>query len=277
MRLQRKLMLVAGALVAAAGAAYGEFVLDIRTPRAALVERHAIATSMSVLIADYDRAAEAMRTRYGPDAQTVLEFQPPRLITRLGDKVVEDRRPPGDFSDAWGLFVIGPRGQLESTFPFRIDPRKAPGVGEQAKPSAQSLKSRFGKGGAAGYLAFDDRDAVTDTCVTISPADLGWPAGLLRFQSGTFCVMYWKGASPGSMLIGVALADGDPWMRPFTRRMCRWLTSAALSRVAATDRAPPPDFAACLLVDRPDRSGATETLREHVYEVRRDATLAYVN
>jgi hypothetical protein len=192
-------------------------------------------------------------------------------------QVVEDDRAPGQFSDAKGLFVIGPPGRLESTFPFTIDPRKAPASGTTREPGSQYLKNRFGKTIPAKYLEFDDRDAVTDTCVTISAADLGWPGRQLRFQSGTFCVVFWKGASPGSMLIGVALGDGDPWMRPFTRRICRWLTTLALARVAATDRAPPPDYAACLLVDRPDRSGAKETLRTHVFEVRRDATLAYVN
>ena len=58
---------------------------------------------------------------------------------------------------------------------------------------------------------------------------------------------------------------------------CRWLMSAALTRMAATDREPPPDYAACLLVDRPDRSGAAETLETNVFEVRRDSSLAYVN
>ena len=118
---------------------------------------------------------------------------------------------------------------------------------------------------------------MTDTCITISPADLPWIGRQLRFQSGTFCVVFWKGPSRGSMLVGVALADGDPWMRPFSRRICRGLSAIALARVAETDHEPPPDYAACLLVDRPNRSGAAETLQAHVYEVRRDATLAYVN
>jgi hypothetical protein len=272
-----KLMIVAGAVAATAvAAAYGEFVLDIRTPRASLVEIHAITSSVSILMADYHHAIEAMKKKYGPDAQTVLETRPPRLITRVNGKVVEQDRAPGQFSDARGLFVIGPPGRLESTFPFQIDPRKAPALGSKGEPGAGHLKSRFGKELPAKYLEFDDRDAVTDTCITIS-SDLGWLGRQLRFQSGTFCVVFWKGASPGSMLIGVALANGDPWMRPFTRRICRELTAIALARVAATDHEPPPDYAACLLVDRPDRSGAAETLQAHVYEVRRDATLAYVN
>ncbi len=269
-------MIIAGG-VAAVAAALGELVLDIRIPRASLAEVHAITTSVSILIADYDRAAETMKKKYGPDAETVLENRPLRLITRVKGKVVEEDRAPGQFSDARGLFVIGEEGRLESTFPFQIDPREAPAFGRQGEPGVQYLKSRFGNKLPAKYFEFDDHDAVTDTCITILPGDLGWVGRQLRFQSVTFCVVFWKGASPRSMLIGVALADGDPWMRPFTRRICRWLTAIALRRVAATDHEGPPDYAACLLVDRPNRSGADGTLRVHVYEVHRDATLAYVN
>jgi hypothetical protein len=277
MRLRLKFVIVAGGIAAIAAAAFGELVLDIRTPRASLAEVHAITTSVSILIADYDHAAETMKKKYGPDAETVLETQPPRLITRVKGKVVEEDRAPGRFSDARGLFVIGQQGRPASTFPFQIDPREAPDFGRQGEPGVQYLKSRFGNTLPARYFEFDDRDAVTDTCIRTSPADLGWVARLLHFESGTFCVVFWKGVSPGSMLIGVALADGDPWMRPFTRRICRWLTTIALRRVAATDREAPPDYAACLLVDRPNRSGAAGTLQAHVYEVRRDATLAYAN
>ena len=265
-------MVVAGA-VAAALAAYGEFILDIRTPYSSLVANHGIGANVSVLLGDYQ---EAMKEKYGPDAKTVLTTQPLRVTTSVAGKVVEDGRPPGKFSDASGLFVIGPHGHLESTFPFKIDPRKPPALGEKA-PDAQYFKSRFGNNFPAKYLEFDSRDVVTDRCILISPADLAWPGEQLHFQSGTFCIVFWKGASPGSMLIGVALADGDPWMRPFARRICRWLTGIALARVAATDHEPPPDYAACVLVDRPDRSGAAETLQTHVYEVRRDAALAFVN
>jgi hypothetical protein len=271
MRLRWKWMIVAGAVTAAA---YGELILDIRTPHASLAEVHGITSTVSIPLGDYQ---EAMKKKYGPDADTVLTNHPPRAITRVGGKVVEDDKAPGKFSDARGVFVIGLRGHLESTFSFEIDLRAPPTSGSKGEPSAQYLKSWFGKNFPTKYLEFDDRDVVTDKSITISPADLGWLGEQLRFQSGAFCVVFWKGASPGSMLIGVALANGDPGMRPFIRRICRWLTATALARVAATDHEPPPDYAACVLVDRPNRSGAAETLQAHVYEVRRDATLEYVN
>jgi len=274
MRLRWKVLIVAVFLVVAAG--YGELVRDIRTPRAALHQSHALTTNVLFQTDNLRTAADAMKKKYGPDAETMLITNPMRLVTKMNDKVVEETKAPIQFAEAAGLFVIGPSGHLESTFPFQINPRKAPVRGRKAEPSVRFLKSRFGKELPADLLAFDDRDAVTDTCITMSSDDLGGVGKLLRFQSGIFCVVYWRGASPGSMLIGVPLAEGDPWMRPFGRRICRWLTTIALARIRANDREPPPDYAACVLVDRPDRSGAAETLKAHVYEVRRDASLAYI-
>ena len=192
------------------------------------------------------------------------------MVTRVDGKVVAEARPPSQISDAMGFFVVGPQGHRGSTFPFQIDPRKVPQPGRKAEPRVRSLKNRFGKEVPDEYFDFDDRDAVTDRCINLAPADLVGLGKLLQIQSGTFCIVFWRGNPSGSMLIGVALADGDPWMRPFSRRICRWLMSAALTRMAATDREPPPDYAACLLVDRPDRSGAAETLETYVFEVRRD-------
>src|SRR5207244_13002382 len=102
MRLGWKLMVVAGAVAAAAAAAYGEFVLDLRVPHAALVEIHAVTSSVSILMADYDHAVEAMKKKYGPGAETALENHPPRLITRVRGQVVEEAKAPGQFSDARG-------------------------------------------------------------------------------------------------------------------------------------------------------------------------------
>jgi hypothetical protein len=278
MRLRWKLMVVASALAGTAAAAYGELVLDISAPRASLVQIQAIASTILIQTADLHASFDAIKKKYGPDSETVLMTKPPRLVTRVSGKVVEeDGKVPKQFGDAWGLFVIGPPDRLESTFPFRINPREASPPGrKEVVPDAGSLRNQFGRKFPGKYLEFDKRDVVTDRCITISPADLGWIGKQLRFQSGTFCVEFWRGASPGSMLIGVAMANGDPWMRPFSRRICRWLTGTALARLATTDREPPPDYAACVLVDRPDRSGTDATLEAHVYEVRRDASLAYV-
>jgi len=59
-----------------------------------------------------------------------------------------------------------------------------------------------------------------------SDSELGFASlgALLRMRSQTFCVVHWKGTRPSSMLISVTLGDGDPWMRPFSRWICRRMT-----------------------------------------------------
>jgi hypothetical protein len=268
MRLRWKMTLAAGIVVAMAVAGYAEFVADIRAPRSSLAKKQAIEASLAVRTADFQRAQEDMKRKWGPRAQTSVEASGV-LTTTVYGKVVQQSNLPAQFYDASGLFVIGPPGQLASTFPFHIDPHKDPDEAESSEPLT-ALKSRLG-------VEFNDEDAVPDTCVALSASDLGRLGALLRLETGTFCVVYWRGASPASMVIGVMLAHGDPWMRPFSERICRSLTSIALRRVASVDRTPPPDYAGCVLVDRPDRSEVGQMLRAHVYEVRRDSTLARIN
>lgn len=270
MRWRWKLLIVAALVMAAA---YGELVLDIRTPRAALVELHAVRSNNEVFLSDLVRADAAMKKKYGPEAETSLSTRPRQLTTRVGGKIVEQEKT-GQIADAVGLFVIGPPGRTKSTFPFQIKPREAPESVPWQLPDVRHLATRVTNELPAMYFEFDVRDTMVDRCLTILPADVGWVGRQLRFQSGAFCLVRWKGAAPASMLIGVAVADGDPWMRPFTRRLCRGLTALALERAAGK---PLSDYAACVLIDRPDRTEAAETLQTYVYEVRRDATLASAN
>lgn len=269
----RWLIVIAIVLVAVA---VGEFILDLRAPRSDLHQMHAITTTLSVQTADYYAFVAEMDKKYGPNAVTMLDLQSSRMTTKVDGKLVEDRPAPSWFSDARGFFLVGGDGHA-STFPFGIDPAKPPEFGQQGGPGVGYMKTRWGNKLPAKYLDFDERDVVTDTCVTISSSDFGWPGQFHVLLNGAFCVQFWKGNSPGSMLIGVVVADGDPWMRPFTRRLCRWLTSKAIGRVVATDREAPPDYAACVLVDRPNRASVSEKLQSYVYEVRRDATLAIMN
>jgi hypothetical protein len=276
MRLGSKLALAAAVATLTAVLAHAELVLDVRTPRSDLVEAGALSSGISILMGDYHKAEEAMQAKYGPSAKTLLQLPGAKLTTVVDGKVVEEGTVRFKFAKVLGLFAIGPRGHIETRFPFDLDPRELPRAGDHSAPSG-GVKSRFANQLPAKYLDFDDRDATTDTCIGLSQPDWGTAGTLLRLESGTFCVVYWRGSHPASMLIGVALAPGDPWLRPFARRICRGLTALALERVAAIDREPPPDYAACVLVDRPQRSGASETLTAHVYEVRRDATLALIS
>jgi hypothetical protein len=268
MRLRWKLTLAAGMVAAMAAVGYAELVADIRAPRSSLTKKQAIEAGLAVRTADFERAQEDMKRKWGARAQTSVEALGV-LTTTVDGKLVQRSNLPAEFYDASGVFVIGPPGQLESTFPFHIDPHKEPDEAESSEPLT-ALKRRLG-------VAFNDDDAIVDTCVALSASDLGRLATLLRLEIGKFCVVYWRGASPASMLIGVMLAHGDPWMRPFSERICRSLTSIALRRIADVDGTPPPEYAGCVLVDRPDRSEVGEMLQAHVYEVRRDSTLARIN
>lgn len=62
MRLRWKWMIVAGAVTAAA-AAYGELILDIRTPHASLAEAHGITTTVSIPLGDYQEAMKKNTAR----------------------------------------------------------------------------------------------------------------------------------------------------------------------------------------------------------------------
>lgn len=275
MRLGTKAALAATLVVVTAGLGYAELVLDLQTPRSNLTQVQALASSISIQMADFHRATEAMKIKYGPDAETALHTPGARITTVVHGVLVEEGRLPFKFDSVTGLLAIGPRGGIEARFPFQIDPHKVPAAHEREAP-ARAAKSRFAKELPAKYLDFDSRDAITDTCTGLSPADAPVLGALARLEAATFCVIYWRGAPSSSMLVGVALAPGDPWLRPFTRRICRGLTAIAIQRIGEIDREAPPDYAACVLVDRPSRTGASETLIAHVYEVRRDATLAVI-
>ena len=268
MRLRWKLTLGAGMVAVLAAIAYAELVADIRAPHSSLAKKQAIEASLSVGTADFHRADEDMKRKWGPRAQTSIAASGV-LTTTVDGEVVAQINLPTQFYDASGIFVVGPPGQLQSTFPFHIDPHKDSDEAVGSEPLT-ALKKRLG-------VEFNDDDAPVGTCVALSPSDLGWLSTLLQFKTGTFCVVYWRGASPASMLIGIVLARGDPWMRPFSERLCRSLTPIGLLRVAEVDHTPPPDYAGCVLVDRPDRSEVGQILRAHVYEVRRNSTLALIN
>jgi hypothetical protein len=267
--------------VAALGAlAYGELVLDFQTPRSTLA--HSYIFGFTRAARGLFEAQEAMRRRYGATAQTTLRTPGFELVTQVDGKVVARGTLHSEFGDVSGLFVIGPRGRLRSTFPFHIDPRTVPGEGQQDHATTtEALKNTYGHEFPAKYFAFEDRDSSRETCIPLSWSNLAELGMWLRVQYGTFCVVRWRGADPSAMLIGVTVARGDPWMRPFTRRICRALTTVALARLAARDHGPPPpNYAGCILVDRPDRSGetsASDVLQAYVYEVRGDATLAVIN
>ena len=233
-----RVWLALGAAAAIATAGFAEFVLDIRTPRSGLTAAGALAAIISFPTGESD--------------------------------------PPKKLAGMYGLFVVNPHGDVEQLFPFSIVPGNA---GSSAlRPNFGQLRDRFEVGFPASPKAYD-AGPTENSCAARPAAELGLGrlTALLRLRSQSYCVVRWGGALPGArpgvMLVSITLADADPWMRPFARRICRTLTETAL---ASLGNAPRPDYAACVLVDRPGRirpGDAQDTYKTVVYEVR-DGTLA---
>jgi hypothetical protein len=224
-----------GAGAAVAIAAYAELVLDIRTPRSDLVVTGAVAAIVSFPTGEPD--------------------------------------PAKKLAGMYGLFVVSP-GATESTHPFSIVPGN---VGSSTyRPTLASLRDRFGAGFPARPDASDDTHTKVNACTSASPSELGFGRRMtkwLRLRSQAACVVRWNGAHPVAMMINVTLAEADPWMRPFVRWICRRLTATALKALAARQD-DGPDYAACVLVDRPGRirpGEAQDTFRSVLYEVRNGA------
>lgn len=217
---------------AVTAAAYAEFVLDIRTPHSGLAEASALAAVISF-------------PSEHPDEKHLAGM--------------------------YGLFVITPGDAAESLFPFSIVPGNT--ASSTYAPPIEQLRDRFGSVFPVKRAVPGDSHATVNSCEAPKPSEFGFGrfAAWLRLRSQTFCVVHWNGAPPSAMLISVTLADGDPWMRPFERWICRKITAAALARLAAR-----PAYAACVLADRPGRmrpGDAQDTFASVVYEVR-NGTLA---
>src|SRR6185437_7241000 len=160
---------------------------------------------------------------------------------------------------------------VEQLFPFSIVPGNT--GSSTLRPDITQLRDRFEAGFPAGPNAYDASSG-KNSCASPPVSELGFGrlTAQLRLRAQTYCVVRWDGALPGAragaMLVSVTLADADPWMRPFTRRICRALTETALKSLGNAAR---PDYAACVLVDRPDRirpGDARDTFKAVIYEVR---------
>jgi hypothetical protein len=267
MRVWVSLLVGTGAAVIIA--AYAELVLDIRSQRSDLTVVRALGASASLSLVEYNKKVKQMQNAYGDRGRVILEASTGKVTVTLDDRVIEESQIVREFAGMYGLFVVRARDATESIFPFAFAPGEIPSDHE---PNIRRLRSRFENVLPAKDLAFDDTDWTRDFCTAPQASDLGFGpfAAFLHLKSETLCMVHWKGQQPNSMLIGVTLADGDPWMRPFARWICRKLTAAALDRFSMPGRERP-RYAACVLVDRPDRTGPTGAqgaFTSMVYEIQ---------
>jgi len=256
------------ALSAVTVAAYAELVLDIRTRGSDLSQTHAIGASASLALSEYNRKVAQFHQRYGDRAHVILETSSGKARVELDGNVIDEWQIERQFLGIYGMFVVSGRAERESIFPFDIEPGKMPGGRE---PNVARLRSHFEATLPKKDLDFRDEDWARGYCAVPPLSQIGFRdfANWLHIRAETFCVVHWNGAGGGSMSVSVTLADGNPWMRPFSRRLCRVITEATLVTITTSGQERPP-YAACILVDRPDRTGSTgaqTAFTSQVYEV----------
>ena len=265
-------LLVAVSLVAAVAALLcNELIVDFRAPRSELMQHTALGASAYLSLVEYNKKVTRVKAEYGARGHVILDPSAGKLTVKVGDDVIEESQVERVFASMHGLFVIGARDDVESIFPFDIEPGKIPPRFDR-EPNIGRLQARFGDRVPAKYLAFDNSDWTRGSCALPQVGELGFAQvdKWLGLRAATSCVVHWNGATPRSMLILVLLADADPWMRPFARRICRTTIARAIEKPAVSGDTLP-DYAACVLVDRPVRtgpSGAQDAFISVVFEVR---------
>jgi len=253
-------------------AAYGELVADFRGARSKLNSEKALAAITSTSYGDRDAKTEEARAKYG-DRVRAHDSVPAGTVDgkwtiTLDGNVIEEGRIAVNLAGMYGVFAVTSGDATKGMFSFSIVPGR---TDLSDTTSVKVLRDRF-ENFPARFLAFADTDLAIDSCASPPASELGFGSigALLGLQAQTYCVVHWKGPHPTSMLISVTLANGDPWMRPFARRICRSMTSATLGKLASPDRQPPV-YAACVLVDRAGRrkpADARDTFESVVYEIR---------
>lgn len=252
---------------------YGEFIHDWRIPRSHETARYAMGTTYDMSLVTFNELAAEMKQKYGERVKTVLEVPSGTVRVTLDDQVVETHSLSRKLNDVYGIFVVGVRGAVNMRFPFQIASKQK--LTTLNRSVAVWFRDHF-KSAPQEWFAFSDDEWTIDRCAWL-PAGLGLGSlsETLRLREGTSCMVTWKGSQPGAMLVSVVSADGDPWMRPFARRICRAVTEAALTRFDPAVSGSP-NYAGCILIDRPAAIDADRSLAISAYSVGPRNALARV-
>jgi hypothetical protein len=268
--LLKKVGILTAASALAGVMAYGELVLDWRTPHAKQSIHFALTAPAAFLMADYNRLQTAMKQKYGERISVSVpvtgfsESSTGIAEISLDGKVLETQSLKR-LSDVYGLFVIGPDGPEPIRFPFQLAPDQY--LASLDRSLAKKLKDHF-KQAPRAWFEFSDTDWTIDQCSSLkSGLGLGIVGDVLRLQEGTSCVVTWKGKQPSSMLVFVGRADGEPWLRPFSESLCHRITKAGLRRLDA-EAANGLNYAACILGDHATSDTSRRPLFGAVYAVK---------
>jgi hypothetical protein len=243
---------------------YAEFVRDWRTDQSDQPARFTVGVTYSLSLVNYNKLLAENKRRYGDRAETNMDFDTGTIQVILDGKAIETRAQDKTLNGVQGMFVIGTEDGVSARFPFNIEFRSD--FSNPTRSLALFLKQHF-KRAPREWFEFSDNDWTIDRCASLSNGfGLRFFGKALDLYEGTACVVTWKGQQPSSMLVSVGRADGDPWMRPFSRRLCRDIVDAALKRFNPGEPSSP-KYAACILADRPAYVSAQKSLVVDVYSV----------
>ena len=264
MQRRRTITIGAAVLVLAGAIASAELVWDWRTEQSDRRARFAIGSFYGLSLVGYNKLLAENKQKYGDRAQVDMNLQTGAIKVIRDGKVVETRAEEKTLDGAQGLFVIEAADGAGARFPFSMAFR--PDFSNPTHSLVLFLKQHF-KRSPREWFEFSDDDWTIDRCAPLSDGfGLGLVGKALGLRQGAACVVTWKGRQPGSMLISVGRAEGDPWMRPFGRRLCRDMVDDALERFDP-DQSGGPNYAACILADRPGYVSARKSFVVEVYSV----------
>jgi hypothetical protein len=239
-------------------------VRDWRTDRSDQAARFTMGVTYSLSLVNYNKLLAENKQRYGERAETNMDFDSGIIETKVDGQVIETRTEGKTLNGVQGIFVVNTAKGANSRFPFQIDFR--PDSSDPTRPLVQFFKKRF-ESAPQEWFEFNDADWTIDRCASLPDGfGVGALGKALDLHEGTACVVTWKGLQSGAMLITVARANGDPWLRPFTGRLCRNIVEAALKRFNPGEPGSP-KYAACILADRPAYVSARKSLVVDVYSV----------
>jgi hypothetical protein len=248
-------------------------VYDPFEARSQLLSSKAVATNFLISLVEFQGMAEAAKKKFGEDAKTSLDGHTGKVETTLNGKVVETSMVKSRVADVFGIFLVGRRRDEMARFPFSFgvaDKRKVPRVVDE------TMRNRFPQ-----LFDFKDSDWVNLRCWSQEAPEAGaqFTDAEPRLGRADLCVVRWRRGEPKTMLIGALVADGGDWVRDASRPICRVLAAQWLEAPEPSAQDNIIDYVACVLVHDPDRGtrGASETVANHLYEVRPDRSLALIN
>lgn len=254
----------------AVGCAYAEFVLDLRAPRAAVKISGAFTNNISFSLREFNALSPQLEAQYGERAE--ISFSQGKITVELDGKILEERETPYRLAEVLGVLAVTNPNDSRDIFPFLLAPDQD--LSRIERHLAERMTNRFADALPQWMLAFTDDDWSIGDCGPLGTR-VGWFVRALRYSGGTACTVVSK-SKPVSMRISVSRAEGDPWMRPFSRWICRAITQAALWSARNDPALPAPSYATCVLADRPTIKEAAESLSTHLYKIGSDGEPAFI-